>query len=91
MGMNQWYQLSLLKGDEIARTESVAAFAQRVASDWKLARENLEKSVQLQAKYYDQKHRDVSYKAGDLVLLSTRNLKLKGVPTKLQKRFVGPL
>ena len=27
---------------------------------------------------------------GDLVLLSTRNLRLKGVPAKLQKRFVGP-
>ena len=26
----------------------------------------------------------------DLVLLSTRNLKLKGTPGKLQKRFVGP-
>ena len=82
--------IQLLKGDEIARTESVAAFTQRVASDWKLARENLERSVQLQAKYYDKKHRDVSYKAGDLVLLSTRNLRLKGVPAKLQKRFVGP-
>ena len=82
--------IQLLKGDEIARTESVATFAQRVASDWKLARENLERSVQLQAKYYDKRHRDVSYKAGDLVLLSTRNLRLKGVPAKLQKRFVGP-
>ena len=82
--------IQLLKGDEIANTESVAAFTRRVASDWKLARENLERSVQLQAKYYDKRHRDVSYKAGDLVLLSTRNLKLKGVPAKLQKRFVGP-
>ena len=27
---------------------------------------------------------------GDLVLLSTRNLKMKGIPSKLQKRFVGP-
>ena len=27
---------------------------------------------------------------GDLVLLSTRNLKMKGIPGKLQKRFVGP-
>ena len=32
----------------------------------------------------------MGYKVGDLVLLSTRNLKLKGTPGKLQKRFVGP-
>ena len=44
----------------------------------------------MQAKYYDKKHRDVGYKVGDLVMLSTHNLKMKGVPSKLQKRFVGP-
>ena len=27
---------------------------------------------------------------GDLVLLSTRNLRMKGTPTKLQCRLVGP-
>ena len=61
-----------------------------MASDWRLARKNLEKSVRLQAKYYNKKHRDVQFREGDLVLLSTRNLRLKGIPTKLQKRFVGP-
>ena len=82
--------IELLQGDELAKTESVASFVQRVASDWKLAKENLDRSVRLQAKYYDKKHRDVGYKVGDLVLLSTRILKLKGTPGKLQKRFVGP-
>ena len=32
----------------------------------------------------------MGFQVGDLVLLSTRNLKMKGIPTKLQKRFVGP-
>ena len=82
--------IELLRGDELAKTESVAYFVQRVASDWKLARENLDRSVRLQAKYYDKKHRDIGYKVGDLALLSTRNLKVKGTPGKLQKRFVGP-
>ena len=82
--------IQLLRGDELAKTESVAAFVQRVSSDWKLARQNLDRSVHLQSKYYDAKNRDVGYKVGDLVLLSTRNLKMKGTPGKLQKRFVGP-
>ena len=82
--------VQLIKGDEIANTESVASFAKRIASNWRLARENLERSVRLQAKYYDKRHRDVKFQVGDLVLLSTRNLRMKGTPAKLQKRFVGP-
>ena len=55
-----------------------------------MAIENLKRSVDLQAKYYDKKHRDIKFDEGDLLLLSTRNLKMKGVPGKLRKRFVGP-
>lgn len=49
------------------------------------------KSAQaLQAKYYDRKHRAISYEIDDLVLLSTVNLKVRGTPTKLQRKFFGP-
>ena len=82
--------IQLLKGNESTKMESVASFIQRVTSDWNLARENLQQSVGLQHKYYDQKHRDIHYNVGDLVLLSTQNLKMKGAPAKLQRRFVGP-
>ena len=82
--------VQLLRGDESSKTESVASFIQRVTSDWKLARENLQRSLDLQQKYYDQKHRDVHYNVGDLVLLSTGNLKMKRTPAKLQRRFGGP-
>ena len=82
--------IQLLCGNERVSTESVASFIQRVTSDWELARGNLKKSVELQQKYYDKKHRDIRFKVGDMVLLSTRNLKMKGIPGKLQKRFVGP-
>ena len=82
--------IQLLKGNEITSTESVSSFTQRVSSDWKLARQNLEKSVQSQSRYYNKRHRDVQFEVDDLVLLSTRNLRMKGTPAKLQKRFVGP-
>ena len=82
--------IQLLRGDEVATTESVEVFVQRLSLDWKLARTNLDRSVRLQAKYYDANHRDVGFKVDDLVLLSTRNLKMKGTPSKLQRRFVGP-
>ena len=72
------------------KIESVASFICRVTSDWELAKENLQRSVGLQQKYYDRKHRDIYCKVGDLVLLSTRNLKMKGILGKLQKRFVEP-
>ena len=82
--------VTLLEGTEKINTESVASFIRRITSDWELARENLNRSVGLQKKYYDRKHRDITYKVGDLVLLSTRNLRMKGTPGKLQRRFVGP-
>ena len=50
----------------------------------------MQRSVGMQTKYYDCKHRDISYKVGDLVLLSIRNLRMKGIPGKLQRKFVGP-
>ena len=43
-----------------------------------------------QKAYYDKKHRDVQFSVGDSVLLSTQNLKLKGIPHKLQRKFCGP-
>ena len=48
------------------------------------------KAVVTQKSYYDQKHRDMQFAVGDTVLLSTQNLRLKGIPHKLQRKFCGP-
>ena len=82
--------IQLLKGDESSSTESVDSFIRRVTSDWKPARENLQRSGGLQQKYYDRRHRDIQYTVGDLVLLSTRNLRMKGNLGNLQRTLVGP-
>ena len=50
----------------------------------------MEKSVVTQKSYYDKKHRDIQFVVGDSVLLSTQNLKFKGIPHKLQWKFCGP-
>ena len=50
----------------------------------------MEKAVATQKAYYDRKHRDMQFAVGDSVLLSTQNLRLKGIPHKLQRKFCGP-
>ena len=50
----------------------------------------MEKAVATQKAYYDRKHWDIQFAVGDSVLLSTQNLRLKGIPHKLQRKFCGP-
>ena len=80
----------MIKGNEEIKTESIGSFVKRITSVWELARDNLKRSVNLQAKYYDKKHKHIEFNEGEMVLLSTRNLRMKGIPGKLKKRFVGP-
>ena len=75
--------IELLNSDEEIRTKIIGPFVRRVISDWELAKENLYRAVGLQQKYYDRKRRDIQYTIGDLVLLSTKNLKMKDIPAKL--------
>ena len=82
--------IELLKGDEEVKNEAVDNFVVRVQQTWETPKNNLLQSAKKQAKYYNLKHRDMEYEVRELVLLSSRNLSFKGVPTKLQKKFVGP-
>jgi hypothetical protein len=50
--------------------------------------EHVIKAQEHQAKYYNQKHKPMEFKRGQLVKLSTRNLKLKN--KKLAPRWIGP-
>ena len=82
--------IELLKGDESTKIETLTKYLERTQEVWRHARAQMEKAVAIRKSYYDKKHRDVQYTVGDLVLLSTQNLRLKGIPHKLQRKFCGP-
>jgi hypothetical protein len=59
---------------------------------WDQARKCLEQAQQQQSKYANQKRRDLQFKVGDKVLVSTEHLNLKELKQtrKLLSRYIGP-
>jgi hypothetical protein len=65
----------------------------RLHSDLARAKANIEQAQLRQAKYVDRHRRDVTFKVGDKVLLSTEHIKFVGSETRTPKfasKFVGP-
>lgn len=62
----------------------------RLRSDREEMGNRWEKAVAAQKRYYDKAHLPMKFKANDLVLLSTKNLKLDGPSKKLSRAFTGP-
>ena len=89
MGMNHWLQFSYFGGDEIARTKSVASFAQWVASDWKLARQNLDRSYVCRKNIMIRNTEMWDIGVGDLVLLSTRKFTNERYPRQTSEEVCG--
>jgi hypothetical protein len=54
------------------------------------AKENLTAAKQRQAAYANEHRREVVFKEGDMVLLSTANLRNEGRAPKLSPKFIGP-
>jgi hypothetical protein len=57
------------------------------------ARQHIEQAQQRQARYADSNRRDITFKVGDLVLLSTEHLRLVGSDSRTPKftfKFIGP-
>ena len=82
--------VQLLDTTSQSKVESVNNFVERIQQVWQKAKENVKRAQIQQQKYYDTRHKPESFEEGSYVLLSTQNLRLKGVPSKLRRRFVGP-
>ena len=80
----------LVKENEEARQETIANFLDRMQNSWQVEGKCLNQIFQQQAKWCDARHKPVSYRVGDLVLLNTANLHVRGTPAKLERKFVAP-
>jgi hypothetical protein len=85
-----------LPSGEGGKTLSAVQFARKFQESIMRAKHSLQKAQQRMAQYYNSRRVDVSFKPGELVLLSTTNLRQrlkygqKGAG-KLLPRFIGPL
>ena len=81
-----------IKPARVSANPEAAGRIQRLHNDLQRARDHIDKAQQRQARNADQHRRDVSFKVGDKVLLSTDHLRMiniKGTP-KFSEKFIGP-
>ena len=75
-----------------SRTEYATQLIDRLSTLYSQAKLNIEKATAQQKKYYDARHKPISFRPGDLVLLKTHHLsnKLAKFSKKLAVRWDGP-
>ena len=75
-----------------ARPADTRAFVSELSKDLVLAKQNLERARQTQAKWANAKRRHHEFRVGDEVMLATENLNVQdpGPARKLRDRWVGP-
>ena len=81
----------MLSRIEETNNEAVHQFTTRLQQDFQTALQQLMQAGEAMKRFADRRRWEESvYRPGDLVLLSTRYLRIRDVPGKLQRRFVGP-
>ena len=72
--------------------ENVAAKSrlQKIEESIKTSKEEWEKAQESITKYYNKKRKDVSFKEGEMVMLSSKHIRMRRASTKLADKFLGP-
>ena len=89
-GFHPLHPLQLLHSPDETRNEAVVQFTSRMQSDFQAAGQQLNQARQQMMQQTDSSRRALEFQEGDLVLLSTKHIRFRQCPTKLQRRFVGP-
>ena len=89
-GFHPLHPLQLLHSPEETRNEAVVQFTARMQADFQAAGQQLNQARQQMMQQTDSSRRLLEFQEGDLVLLSTKHIRFRQCPTKLQRRFVGP-
>ncbi|CAJ0946080.1 unnamed protein product [Ranitomeya imitator] len=74
-------------GSAVPEEESFSGNLDRI---WTNVRHNLKEANRRSKKYFDKKRREALFAVGDVVWLSSRNLRLKIPSKKLRPKYVGP-
>ena len=86
--------LTIASNSSITSVPSAENFKVNFEVVLQLVKDNIAKAQEVQAKSYNAKRKEEEYTVGDLVLLSTSNLKITNLPkdssSSLKPRFVGP-
>jgi hypothetical protein len=92
-GFNPQFPTSLINTIKNCNNATAQEMLQTMDTTMKAAQQNIEFAQQRQKKYADQNRREVIFKVGDEVMLSTKNLKklLPEQTHKLNKQFIGPM
>ena len=81
----------MLSATTETNNEAVTQFMSRLQADFQTALEQLHRAGEMMKKIADRWRREeLVYNPGDFVLLSTRHLRMRNRPAKLQRQFVGP-
>ena len=82
--------LQLLHAPQDTNIEAVTQFTSRMRKDFDVALQQLNRARNQMMHRIDSQRRVIEYQEDYQVLLSTRHIRFRHCPAKLQKRYVGP-
>ena len=89
-GYHPLHPLQLLHSPGDSNVEAVVQFTSRLRDDFSVALQQLKRAREQMIHQTSRQRRAVTFQEGEQVLLSTRNIRFRRCPTKLQRRYVGP-